>query len=122
MEQHPHSVSELSESRRVKGFPRLLSFSTPRIEISVGDLFSNRIGHSDRPQVRDGRGWRSVEHSGDTRRCGVVMDPVLEFLARVTDHIPEAGQQLIRNWAIIPTPPAQSASERRGLKAPIRTA
>ena len=47
---------------------------------------------------------------------------VLEFLARVTDHIPEAGQQLIRNWAIIPTPPAQSASERRGLKAPIRTA
>ena len=23
---------------------------------------------------------------------------VLEFLARVTDHIPEAGQQLIRNW------------------------
>ena len=23
---------------------------------------------------------------------------VLEFIARVTDHIPEPGQQLIRNW------------------------
>jgi hypothetical protein len=29
---------------------------------------------------------------------GVVRCNVLEFIARVTDHIPEPGQQLIRNW------------------------
>jgi hypothetical protein len=29
---------------------------------------------------------------------GVVRWDVLEFIARVTDHIPEPGQQLIRNW------------------------
>ena len=29
---------------------------------------------------------------------GVVRWDVLEFIARVTDHIPEPGQQLTRNW------------------------
>ena len=29
---------------------------------------------------------------------GIERWDVLEFLARVTDHIPEAGQQIIRNW------------------------
>ena len=29
---------------------------------------------------------------------GIVRWDVLEFIARVTDHIPEPGQQLVRNW------------------------
>ncbi len=31
--------------------------------------------------------------------AGIARWDVLEFIARITDHIPEPGQQLVRNWS-----------------------
>ena len=42
---------------------------------------------------------------------GVVRWDVLEFIARVTDHVPEPGQQLTRNWGFYSN---ASRGKRRG--------
>ena len=50
---------------------------------------------------------------------GIARWDVLEFIARATDHIPETGQQLIRNWGYYSN--ASRAKCRRELGLPNST-
>jgi len=59
------------------------------------------------PLVLDRLGWDAeraqVTYQPRAKRskgqaAGLTRWDVLEFIARITDHIPETGQQLVRNW------------------------
>ena len=49
---------------------------------------------------------------------GIARWDVLEFIARVTDHIPETGQPLIRNWGYYSN---ASRAKRRAFQIPLMT-
>ncbi|TDI35304.1 MAG: hypothetical protein E2P02_28130 [Acidobacteria bacterium] len=50
---------------------------------------------------------------------GIARWDVLEFIARATDHIPETGQQLIRNWGYHSNASRAKRGENRAFQTPL---
>ena len=53
--------------------------------------------------------------------AGIARWDVLEFIARITDHIPNRDNNSSATGGIMQTPHAQNACESRALKIPLKT-